>query len=475
MIETLHGGEKAGFTLKNLMEPEVLKSSVESLIAATAIQQLHMNIMTDWVDSSIDSGLRGTARYLENRLQVKAISTGFLCGCFAVMTILSIALIFSAPRHRSAQASLGSTVIVSDALRSNPPLADAFANSDIKDSKPVMRSWTFFSSISSRTGSTTIDYVAPSSAAQGSVSTPELEATSNGAVKPTKWWYPASARTWFAAVAATLAIVIIGILEGIQQISDRNNGFVDLRSLSIGTTVLAQYIPAAVALGISLTFGSIELVVSATTPFAALKKGNVTSSRSLALDYLTKSGPHTFFQSLLNRHLALAVILTTTFVASFLSIVIPGLYTHHNLPSVTNATVLQRDKFDPSGVNISFEDKGAATLLNLLTYYNVEYPQWVYEDLALPQFATPNLETNDIQEDIATSTATLSLQTEAIRARLQCEPVTSRTQWMTYPYSYADLDGDYSEWVAVNSSIELPWSLCPNPPRNVSSGSTVTW
>lgn len=473
IIENLHGGEKAGFTLKNLMDPDLLKSSTESLIAGTAIQQLHMNIMTEFEESAANTGLQGTARYFESRLQVKVISTGFLCGCFAIMAILSVVLIFTAPRHRSVQASLGSTTIVSDALQSNLPLAVAFADNDVRKSRSAMSSWLFLRSVNSDSGSKIIEYFPTSPAIQASTSTPGSDVTHNEVMKPTKCWRPASARTWFTAVATTLAVVIIGVLEGIQQISDRNNGFVGLRSLDLGTTVLAQYVPAALAVGINLMFGSIELVVAAFTPFAALEKGNVTSSRSLALDYLTKSGPQVFFKSLVNRHMALIVILATNFVASFLSIVIPGLYTHHNLPSVSNPTVLQLDKFDPSGVDISFDDKGAATMLNLLTYYDVEYPQWVHDDLALSQLASPSLGPNE--DDEMTSTARLSLQTEVMRARLQCEPVTSRTEWMSYPYSYAGLDRDYSEWVAVNSSIELPWSFCSNPPRNVTSRSTVTW
>ncbi|KAF3037404.1 hypothetical protein E8E11_004003 [Didymella keratinophila] len=368
IIENFHGGEKAGFTLTNLMDPDLLKSSAESLVVG---------------------------------------------------------------------------ILVSATLQSNSPLAAAFADHDVTNSKAAMSSRLFFSSIDPNSGSTTIQFFPTGS-----------DGPHSRTVKPTRWWRPASARTWFTVVAATLAIAIIGVLEGIQQISDRNNGFVSLRSLNLGTTVLAQYVPAAVAVGINLMFGSIELVVAGITPFPALKKGNLTWSRSLALDYLTKSGPHTFFQSLVNRHLALRVILLMIFVAFFLSIVVPGLYTYHNLPSISNRTVLHMDKFDPSGVDVSFDDRGAATMLNLLTHYNIEYPQWVHDEFALPQFASLSLATDEGDE---------------------VESVTSRTEWMSYSYSYAGLDRDYSERMAVNSTIEQPWSLCSNSPRNVSSASTVKW
>lgn len=87
--------------------------------------------------------------------------------------------------------------------------------------------------------------------------------THDKVVTPTKLWRPAKTQIWFTAVAVTLAVVIIGVLEDIQQISDRNNGFIGLRSLDLGTTVLAQYVPGPLAVGINLMFGGMELVVAA--------------------------------------------------------------------------------------------------------------------------------------------------------------------------------------------------------------------
>lgn len=469
ILGSIHGGEKRNFTLKNLLDPKVLKSSVESLVAGTAIQLLHMNIMTETLDSE-SAIFEGNSTYVEQRLHVKAVSTGFLCGGFGLMAVWCVVLIFLAPQKVSTEEEIGSTMIVVNTLKSNPKLADDFRDGSSSVAMSALRARKYVSHKFSGNNAVAIDAAVTAETRNAHSSTPAEKAQVS--LNP-QWWYPASARIWFTAVAVVLALIAIGSLEGIQHLSDSKMGFIEIRSFDIGTTVLAQYVPAAIALGINLMFGSIELIVAAATPFATLKKGSAVPSRSLAVDYLTKSGPHMFILSIINRHLALSVILATTFVASFLSIIIPGLYSHYYIPSITGVTVLRQDSIDPSGVDISFDDKYAASMLNLLTYYGVEYSNWVFEDLTIPQLSMPSIVTG--QEHAESSSTTISLRTDAVRARLRCEPVLTRTQWVVEPRHISTLNRGSSDWTSITSSMELPWSLCSNPPKNVSVDTGITW
>lgn len=301
-----------------------------------------------------------------------------------------------------------------------------------------------------------------------------VKTTKDQASTSLRLWYPASAQIWFSVVAVLLALTIIGLLEGIQHLSDRKSGFVEVRSLDLRTTILAQYVPAAAALGINLMFESIEMVVAATTPFLILRNGKAVASRSLTLDYLTKSGPHAFVLSLMNRHAALSVILMTTFVVSFLSIVIPGLYSHISIPSVGNTIVLRRDNFDPPESDVPFDDKYAATMLNLITYYGVEYSNWIYDDLAFPQLVVPSM-AQDPHETVRSLSTTLSLRTDAFRAHLLCEPVLARTQWFVQPEHYSTLPDNQANWAFVSSTMTLPWSLCSDPSTNASGNAAISW
>jgi hypothetical protein len=466
MIEAELGGSKSGISLKDLMDPEVLIPHAEALMKSSVIQLLHANILTDMSDPTQDI-LEGTATFSLDRLHIKIISTGFLSAGFAAMAILCIALLFFIPHKFHAEKPIGSTFVVADALGSSPETLCASFLSGGKNPQFDLQSWSYTSRQNTGEKTVSINRVTPS---HGPVSITADKTEPSDSRQETlikQWWRPASSHTWFTAIVVVLALIIIGVLEGIQHASDRNQGFVSVRSLDLGTTVLAQYIPAAIALAISLMFGSIEQMVSAVTPYASLVKGNMPASRTLSVDYLTKSGPHVLVLSLLNRHIALTIILLSTFVASFMSIVIPGLYSHITLPESMDTTVFQLDKFNPT-TPISLEDHGATVVLNLLTYYDIDYPQWTFDDLAIPQFGMISANPNS-HETTSQSSSTLSLRTTATRAKLRCESITREMQWDVHLGSFR---GDPKKYNIVGTSARLPWSMCSNLPKDMFGNAT---
>jgi hypothetical protein len=467
MIEAEMGGNKSGISLKDLMDPEILIPRAEALMKSSVIQLLHANILTEMSDPTQDI-LEGTVTFPLDRLHIKIISTGFLSAGFAAMAILCIALLFFIPHKWHAERPIGSTFVVVDALGSSPETLCASFLYGGKNPQFDLQSWSYTSRQNTGEKTVSINRVTPS---HGPVSITADKTEPSDSRQETlikQWWRPASSHTWFTAIVIALALIVIGVLEGIQHASDRNQGFVSVRSLDLGTTVLAQYIPAAIALAISLMFGSIEQMVSAVTPYALLVKGNVPASRTLSVDYLTKSGPHVLILSLLNRHLALSIILLSTFVASFMSIVIPGLYSHITLPESMDTTVFQLDKFDPTTTPISLEDHGATVMLNLLTYYDIDYPQWTFDDLAIPQFSMLNANPNS-HKITSQSSSTLSLRTTATRAKLRCESITREMQWDVHLGSFR---GDPEKYNIVGTSARLPWSMCSNLPKDMSGNAT---
>ncbi|KZM24133.1 hypothetical protein ST47_g4710 [Ascochyta rabiei] len=174
IIENLNGGEKANFTLKNLLEPNVFKSSVQSLVVETAVQLLYMNIMAEMSNFETD--------------------------LFQV-----------------------------DTLKANPKLVEDFWD---QPSSVTLQSQKYLSYGSSGSNAIAIDSVA----AEKPTVQSRTPATGNQETPISHWWYPASARFWFTTVVVLLALAITGILGGIQHLSDHGNGFVEVRSLNIGTT-----------------------------------------------------------------------------------------------------------------------------------------------------------------------------------------------------------------------------------------------
>ncbi|KAF2703738.1 hypothetical protein K504DRAFT_495288 [Pleomassaria siparia CBS 279.74] len=450
MMQLLHGAEKTNFTLKGFMEPDLLKSSAEAILLGTITQHLHQRIMTESPDTG-NNTLQGTLRRSQERLQVRALSMGFLCMGFASMSILSVALFLVLPRKLDAKGNVGSISTIANVMRSNLELVSLFASLDQGSLKDSLDLWRFLSHREVEGGPLMVDCVINSH-----MKASETTRRKNPTI--VQWWRPASSRSWFTATSVAITLLTIGLLEFIQHLSDRHNGFMDLGSKKIDSAVLSLYLPTAIALGITTMFSSIELTVATFSPFSTLGKGKAAASRTLSLDYVTNSGPHVFIAALRNGHFALSIILATTFVSSFLAIVIPGLYSQVTIPSHTNMTLLQLDKFDPSAANIAEDDKRAGALLTLLTYYDIEYPSWVYEDLAFPQLRFED--TNQLG-DFNMVSATLSLRTSAIRAKLSCESISDQIMWEATRLPYDDS-------IDVTASSRFPWSLCSNPPLNSS-------
>jgi hypothetical protein len=192
------------------------------------------------------------------------------------------------------------------------------------------------------------------------------------------------------------------------------------------------------------------------------------------VDYLTRSGPHALVSSIINRHFALAVILITTFVGSFLTIVIPGLYSHHDIPFEANTTLVKVGKFNYKDADMSLDDKRAGTNLNLVTYYGVEYSRWVYDDLAFLQLsAAVNV---DQYQDVNSPSSMISMRPNAARPNLSCKSISAGMNWtsqvLANPNSISETEWNFTSVVAT---AYLPWSMCSNPPSFMNESDPTPW
>lgn len=123
-----------------------------------------------------------------------------------------------------------------------------------------------------------------------------------------------------------------------------------------------------------MMFADIEMITATFSPFVRMKNQAITIDRTIALDYLTCSGPHAFWTSIPNRHYALSLILVVNLVASFLAIIILGLYTQNVVPLTTKQTMVVADGFNLGTLDLYLDDKRAGTMLNLPTYYDDDHP-----------------------------------------------------------------------------------------------------
>jgi hypothetical protein len=191
MLTLLHGGDLANFTLKDLMDPEILKESAETLLKSTMIQGLHQKVMTSLSD--IDAtNFTGTLSYTKDRLHVKALSTGFLCAGFGVMSILAIALMFVAPRKPSIDGSVGSLLATAAALRSNPDLGHTCQNSSSNPAQKASRSTKYFTRHHPKSGTLSIETLVPVENLESRSSMSSRTDDEKRVLR--EWWQPVGSR-----------------------------------------------------------------------------------------------------------------------------------------------------------------------------------------------------------------------------------------------------------------------------------------
>ncbi|KAM5353963.1 hypothetical protein ACJ41O_000613 [Fusarium nematophilum] len=359
-----------------------------------------------------DKKVTGEITYVEDRLHVKALSTGFMCGFLALLALLAIGMLFARPRDVIPHEP-GSIAATATILAASHSLRDALMDMGHKRRSQIRKR---LQGLSFR--SVVVPGPEPTFMVEPVADNKEyISVRRTSTETPTvSWWWPIAGTSWFLCLAMILPLLLIAALEIIQHVSDANSGFIDIGPSD--SIVLATYIPAAVVLGVASMYAAIEFNLAVFAPFHALKQGRATAQRSIGLNLVGKLLPHAAYSSLKFRHFAVFVALIANFVGSFLTIIISGLYSAVDVPHVQEATIQQTDMFDFNNVDLSLNDNQAAAIDSLIEYLDLDYPKWTHEGLVFNHFEPPQVDVKN-----ASAEAPLNINVPAIRAKLNCTPV----------------------------------------------------
>ncbi|KAF4962308.1 hypothetical protein FSARC_9593 [Fusarium sarcochroum] len=357
--------------------------------------------------------VEGQITYVEDRLHVKALSTGFMCAFLGLLALLSVGMIFIRPQniipHEPGSIATTATVLAaSHLLRSTLANMGSLRRSQIRTR---LEGLGFRSTVVP--GPRLAFVVEPIAQSKEQISTKPA----NAEALTVSWWWPVAGTGWFLCLAIILPLIIIAVLEVVQHLSDVNSGFVAIGPSD--SIVLATYIPAAAVLGIASMYSAIEFMLAVFAPYQSLKQGQSTAQRSLNLNMIGKLLPHAAFKSLKSRHFALLVALLANFIGSFLTIVVSGLYSAGEIPQTRDVMIQQADSFDLERVDLSLDDNQAAAIDSLIEYLDLDYPQWTHSGLVYNHFNSP-----DVKFKNASAEAPLNINVPAIRPKLNCTSVT---------------------------------------------------
>lgn len=199
----------------------------------------------------------------------------------------------------------------------------------------------------------------------------------------------------------------------LQYLSDSRQGIVELdSSTKLNSRILASYLPAFIMLVVATVYNSIESITAIIAPYSKLKRGNVPArSPYITADMTSKIPPHALFLAVRSLDVGYATCILTVFVATFLTVVVSGLYTPVEISGHFTTSVKQADTFTFEGADFSLSDNGAASITSLLEYSDLPYPAWTYDNLAFNKVVASS--DND-------TSGTVTLQAPAYRTVLNC-------------------------------------------------------
>lgn len=399
---TLSELDPATTYLDALLAPETMEVAVQQAFTGIAAIVVNKRLLRP-----VTNTISGAISYYQSRVQVE-VGTAVASGALLIACSVMASLLFLIRPQRVVPTDPGSIGGIALLVHRSRQLRSLFS-SNLSETTTRMKCATFATGFEK--GPNPRFVVIPKSQDQG-------QNTENSGKPPhqvSSLWQPTTLATWSRMTAIALPILVISALEILQRRSDALNGIV-----TIDTTDKIHYattlVPALVMWGIAALHTSIHFNITLLSPYHALSKCGVNARRSILSSNLGKLPPLALFASISQRHIAAAFAAVATIAGSFTTIVVSGIYSLE--PNSVDSTLLARrpDKFDVSWNGTFLDDGGAAVLLNFINWQNLSYPDWTYNDLAIPKISV-----DGNMSQIRKNATTLSAILPARRAVLDCE------------------------------------------------------
>ncbi|EGX89769.1 hypothetical protein CCM_08022 [Cordyceps militaris CM01] len=452
-------------------DPELLKATAKNVYQGMAAQTMHLLARQRAEKSTV-----GSIEYAGQKLVAYLVSTAMICTFLGMCAIMAAILAFIAPRAVTPSRP-GSIASMTNIMATSPLFRQVMLGTG-KASTSALRQKLEECRYKTVLTST------PSSFSLEAVRQMETETVRNDrkARSTAAWWRPTAAHWWFLVLALAIPLAMIGALEGIQRLSDSNQGFLSVSRSS--ATIFTTFIPAAAVVCIASTYAKLSTMAAVFAPFLALKKGHAAAHRTMHFDVVGRTHPVAFLRSIKARHFAVAILAAASMIALLLAIVVSSLYSVVEFDRSESMTIQRIDNFKLDNAKLTMQDNHAASMDSLIRYAGVNYSQWTWEGLAFPRYEQKQFPSDQFLGD-----APLVAKVQAIRPRLTCSAVPSTGRVISQvadkqsPGAYVKLPYQNEYWtprpghvtVGFNTTLKFA-DYCETPPTtNVSQASWMQY
>ncbi|KAJ3497793.1 hypothetical protein NLG97_g1619 [Lecanicillium saksenae] len=445
-------------------DPELLKTNAKSVYQGMAAQTMHL-----LARQPAEKDVTGSIEYPGQKLVAYLVSVAFMCTFLGLCVIIAIALAFIAPRAVTPNRP-GSIASMATIMATSPLLRQVMSGAGKASASGLcqkLEEFRYKTAVTSTPASFRLEAVRQMGT--------EAVRHDRKASSKSSWWKPTAGHWWFLALALIVPLAMIGALEGIQHISDSNQGFLSVGRSS--ATIFTTFIPAAVVLGIASMYARFGTMAAIFAPFTALKKGHATAERTVHFNVVGRSLPVAFIRSIKAWHFAVAILVAANFVSLFLSVVVSSLYSVVEFDRPEDMTIHRLDNFKLDNAKLAMQDNHAASMDSLIRYTGLNYSQWTWEGLAFPRY-----EQNQFPLDKFLGDAPLEAKVQALRPGLMCSVVPATDREITQVEdkqntgAYVKLPYQNEYWTPIPGQITVGFNTtmnfsdyCDTPPtKNVS-------
>ncbi|KAL2421635.1 hypothetical protein ABEF95_007855 [Exophiala dermatitidis] len=413
----------SGGSYESLLNETTMTGAAEKVFNQVAIQSV-----AKYLVGGNGPSLMGSLVENRQRLHVNEIALwSMLSGCFA-MGAITILLLFKRPKGVSEYHLDHGTTTALLLAHSND-----FGNllRQLGQAKPEeeFRPLRFSADLQQCPGQDSVPVISVSESGPSESQNSDKDKVATSA--PMEWWSPLTIKRWVLGVTLSLPILAIGLLEMLQQLSDRNQGFVAVSNLSdTVVTIYTRIVPGLVMLLIATLINSLDFNIVLLAPFNALWSADPKHTRrGIPGSILGLPAPFATWKACQNRFVAASLSGPAALIGSILSVVVSGLYTIENVPLAQTLPLNRSDQFNTSWTTSAVADNSAAVASSLTESLGLDYPKFTYNEIALATI-TPISSNEDLGLD-----AMLLIQVPALRADLECTALTPRTLNVSAAYN----------------------------------------
>ena len=397
----LMAASTANFRPEMLLDPNYLESATRDVYRAIAVQVARTKLLVPSSRPKID----GLVSRSESRLFARETPVRIMQGLAAISIILLSIVYFTKPRGVSPRL-VDSIVAVAAILSRSESLIKSFhgtGHMSLDQIRWVLSDQTFRTSINEEDGDQTFSILVSSNSISEVRERPEI--------REVQWFRPPVLRRTIMCLSLMAPVAGIIALEVLLRRSDQNSG---LGTVSPDTEKRYSWLygPTLIVVLLGTLFDLIDFELQIAEPFHALSKNYCNPRTSILYNSLGMIPVGAAWKALRQSRFALLAASIAVILSPLMTIIVSGLYTALAVPSITETSVVMTDWFNTTGGFVNTQDP----LPGLVIEGNMSYPQWTYDEIAVPRIGL-------VDHPDTPASAMISVNVPAVRGAVSCDPV----------------------------------------------------